>query len=243
MEAVVNKLGGLEGVQRFLRGELEVREIQLVTPTPVTLVLPDLDWKKTYGLLGVPPQQFDAEMTRLSVRNQDDSWSLPVLKIFCKDKALVTPNRVVEVLKNLGKEHDFTVYQSRDDLDGQLLANARDPYRDGSYRVGFLRATEPDQKPQLLSYDRPEEVVALENTLVEELLLQLAYFTSTGQHLTVKKVTRCGASRFRFGFVPEVDFDLVSRRLCVNGWDPGHVDAGLRSRSTCVLPVEFRPQE
>jgi hypothetical protein len=231
---LIQKLSGEDGSQ-WLEYLNKMLSKQNPFNIPLANGLPNLDWRKVYGHLGISAQEYNREVSLLNISERDDCWTLPVLKILRKEKEkdilLVTPNRIFEAIECLGKKHGFKACRSQNNLDAEITVNARDPYIRGSYIIGFARAVEPDQKPQLMWYDKPEEFVASENTLLEELLLQLACFVTTGKHLTVKKVTRCGASRFSGGDVPGVSFRPDVREVCVDEWNPGDRYGHLRARS------------
>lgn len=170
-----------------------------------------IDWEKVYTMLEMSFGIFD---------HDPNYWTVPV----CKG---VTPNKVVKVLRDLGVE----VFLYTDDLDAGVPTNDRDPVKDGSYQVKFLKTIEAD--PELKN--KSANVLAKENTngitLLERLLLELGYFLATGNHLDLENITLCSGSRCSDGSVPSVGWLTGFRRLSVSWYLPSGSGPYLRART------------
>lgn len=220
IEAVFNKLGGIEGAQRFLRGELELREIQV----------PNIALEKTYELLCMSREYQEAEASQSFDLTKDSSvWKLLMLKG-------VTPNKLVQAYKKAGVQ----MYLYADDLDKEVKENQRDPNRDDSYLVSFRRNVEADEGNKNQSANDRKEKNCQDITLAERLLLGLAYFLATGNHLDVKNWTLCTGSRSLHGFVPYVCWGAGRRKVCISWCHPDHRYDSSRSRSVVSLPIVAR---
>jgi hypothetical protein len=174
-------------------------------------------WAEAYKLLGMEAE-FN-EFTKVGLPESEGLWTVPVLQG-------VTCNKVVEVLRKLGVQ----VYLYAEDLDKEVTVNDRDP-SNGSYTVSFRCNVEADEEFKNLSANQLKEQNHKGITLLERLLLELAYFMATGKHLDVQNVTLCSGSRYRNGRVPSVRFFSGSRGVDVRWYDPGYHDGHLRSRS------------
>lgn len=220
IEAVFNKLGGIEGVQRFLRGELELREIQV----------PNIALEKAYELLCMSREYQEAEASQSFDLTKDSSvWKLLMLKG-------VTPNKIVQAYREAG----VRMYLYSDDLDKEVQENQRDPNRDGSYLVSFRRNVEADEDNKNQSANDRKEKNCQDITLAERLLLGLAYFLATGNHLDVKNWTLCAGSRNLDGDVPYVFWFPDALRVCICWCRPVYRGGSLRSRSVVSLPAKTR---
>ena len=197
--------GSLNGIH--LRAFLEHRN-------PFGLDNVVIDWKKVYETLGM----------KVDLNNEDANdpnyWIVPVFKG-------VIPNKVVQVLRDL----DVNVHLYIDDLDRCVLTNDRDPAKNGSYWVKFLKTVEAD--PELK--DKSANTLAEEKikgiTLLERLLLELGYFLATGNHLDIENVTLCSGSRRSNGRVPGMGWRIGGRRVCIFWYCPSLSYPYLRARA------------
>ncbi len=183
----------------------------------------NLDWAKVYEALGT---EYDSEIASLAIAEQEDLWTVPVIKG-------LTCNKVVAGLRNMGVK----VYTYIDDLDENITVNDRDPNRDGSYTVSFHSNVEADEENRSQSANQRKEKGCKDITLLERLLLELAYFLSTGKHLDEENWTLCAGSRSFVGRVPSVFWLSDSHKVYVSWYFSGIRDRYLRARSVVSLPV------
>jgi len=176
------------------------------------------DWLRVYRELGMEAE-FTAAAASLSCEDKPGFWSVPVLKG-------VTPNKVVAIFRRLG----VTAYVYIDDLDKAVTTNDRDP-GNGSYVIRVASNVEAD--PELA--DKSANDLAKQGikgaTLLERLLLELAYFLATGDHLDKGSATLCSGSRGSGGFVPSVGWDADARGLYVYWCSPESRCGDLRARA------------
>ena len=118
-----------------------------------------------------------------------------------------------------------------DNLDKDVVKNDRDPSRDGSYQVRFLKTIEADPEFANKSANTLAEEKIKGITLLERLLLELAYFMATREHLDVDNVTLCSGSRYSDGRVPCVYYGVGRRKVCVYWCGPSRSDSGIRARA------------
>jgi hypothetical protein len=188
--------------------------------------LVDIDWRKVYEFLGMIAEYDEFAKTQDDFNGDKSLWIVPVIKgVAC--------NKVVEALKKL----DVEFYLYANDLDKTVTINDRDPNRDGSYAIGFIRTAEADEENKNLSANQLKERNHKGITLLERLLLELGYFMVTGQHLDAKNITLCTGSRYSDGDVPDVYWDYVNCEVYVDWCDPDDRYDGLRSRSAVSLPA------
>ncbi len=182
--------------------------------------LPDLDWAAVYQKLGLA-REFEG--FRQNVVEREGFWAVPVLQG-------VTCNKVVAALKAL----DVQFYLYAEDLDQAVTKNDRDP-KNGSYVIRFHRTVEADpelanKSAQDLAADGTKGI-----TLLERLLLELAYFLAMGgEHLDGENITLCSGSRYSDGRVPNVGWYTAYRRVYVYWCSPDSRGEYLRARS--VVP-------
>lgn len=220
MEAVVNKLGGMEGVQRFLAGELEVRGVEEKLPC-------FLNWQAVGKELGME-KEF-AELMEQFEQASRGQWAIYVPKG-------LTRNKVWQTLKRLCG--GYSVYG--DNLDAEISKiNDRDPSKDG-YAIAVRATVEADEENANKSADQLEEECHRGKTFLERELLELAYYLTTGQHLDVENWTLCAGSRHRAGSVPCVRWRAGRREVGVYGYGPDDSSGDFRSRSVVSLPAKTR---
>lgn len=213
MEAVLNKLGGVEGARRFLRGELEIREVRIA---PVA----NIDLGRFYELCGLSKEYKEAK-SRLAVPEDLAFWDLLMLKELTFEKIIQAYEKAGVKLETFG----VNLQEAIDPKEEQ-----RDPAK-GTYLVSFRRNVEADEENKNQSANQRREQKYQDITLMERLILGLAYFLATKQHLDVKKITLCAGSRVRDGSVPSVYFDPDCGGVEVDWWNPGLHDGCLRARS------------
>lgn len=175
----------------------------------------DFNWVGVYNMLGMQDAFQDFEF-----EEKDNLWTVPVIKG-------VTPSKILAVFRNLG----VNVYSYYNDIDVSVPKNDRDANRDGSYAVSFKKNIEADPEFAGKSANDLARMEVKGITLLERLLLELAYFLQTNQHLDVQNVTLCSGSRLSDGDVPDVRWDADGRGLYVRWFNPSHSNSSLRARA------------
>ena len=219
---LMEKLSGSDGhkwlraVKKTLRGE-----------NPWDFVNVCLNWRTVYEKLGLIAE-YESLLVAKSEEMQEavDTWAVPVLKG-------ATPNKIIQVLRDLG----VAVYLYVDDLDKDAMANDRDP-TPGSYVVRFQRTIEADPELANLSAKMLAEQGIKGITLLERLLLELAYFLAIEEHLDVENATLCSGSHCLDGDVPCVYWSAGYRRLCVRWYSPDDRRGFLCARAAVSLSAE-----
>lgn len=179
-------------VRKILLNKNETREVT------------EINWKIVYESLGM---QMDYESKISSLKSAQAQgitmWTIPVLKGLTCKKVIVCLNKLGVNIKKYIKNPDAEV------------KNDRDPNKDGSYSISFKRTIEADEENRNLSADDLKKKNAKGITLLERLLLELGYFTSTGQHMDVESVTLCTGSCHRSGDTPRVCYRSGFLRIYV----------------------------
>lgn len=222
MEAIVNKLGGMKGVERFLAGELIVTESGLALPQKKLIAataVADIDWALTYSKLGLHKEYAPFEISNLA--NDSLHWRVPVLRE-------LTHNQIVSAWRSLG----VTVYTYTEDLDANIIETTRTPSSGerASYCVSFERSREI--KKSMIGISALDLVGQKLDciTLREGMLLQFGYWVTCKKWLHSKTVMQCAGSRHRDGRVPHVSWDPSSRGVCVYWCKTGHRRGNLGTR-------------
>ncbi len=128
VEAVLNKLGGMEGVQRFLRGDAEVVIKNHIIDCDANPFIPD-GWKvpKGYHIKGGQRRWNPDEVSLyLSDKQKDGNWikgnkfreelkGKPVLNANVLDYLLANPQLIPEKWKNKSVSFWGTIYRYSDD--------------------------------------------------------------------------------------------------------------------------------
>lgn len=188
-------------------------------PEEVNYPQTGIDWLRIYRKLGMEAEFRTALPNLNQVVANDNLWWVPVI-------TGLTSNKIVACLRRLG----VTVDLYTNDLDTGVPTNDRDPAR-GSYTVCFHRTIEADPEHHNKSAQMLTEAGVQGITLLECLLLELAFFLQTGDHLDKENVTLCSGSRFSDGDVPSVDWDRDDRQLAVSWYDADDQHPSLRTRS------------
>lgn len=175
-----NKRDLEETVRKILLSKSEVPEVS------------EINWKIVYKLLGMQAE-YESAIASLKLVKDNAVWAIPVLSgLTCK--------KVIACLKKLG----VNIKKNINNPDVEVNQNDRNPNKDGSYSVSFKRSIEADEENRNLSTDDIKRKGSEGITLLERLLLELGYFTSTGQNLDVESVTLCAGSRHKNGETPRV---------------------------------------
>lgn len=225
VEAIANKLGGMNGIDRFLAGELVVVE------KTVQIAPAQLNWlqaiEKSYGLMDLA-KEYAEFASKFGVKEVPGQWVLPMIKgTTCK--------KVIKALKEAGSGFVGSYYN---DLDSDTVHNDRDPNRDGSYLISVCATIEADEEHKNKSADTLAKEGHHGMTCLERLFLELVYFLMTGKHLDIKNITLCAGSRIRLGSVPDVSWSPGNRGVCVDFCNSGDANDIFRSRSVRVLPAK-----
>jgi len=224
LNALVKKVGGEERVLRVLRDELvlvvkeEIKEVS------------NINLAKVYDHCGLT-QEYEEAQKGFDLTEDPNLWKLLMVKG-------LTMEKVISAYQKAGVELETF------DVDLQKVINPereqRNPNRDGTYLAGFRRKVEADEENRNQPADQREKQGCQDITLMERLVIGLAYFLATGKHLDIKNWTLCAGSRHRNGNVPRVDFDPARGKVHVSWSSPGHHYDDLRARSVSVLPAKPR---
>lgn len=188
-------------------------------------------WIEVYKLLGLS-EQYENFVKVNPPKDVKDCWLLPMIKG-------ATCNKVVSAMKSLGVEFCLVA----EDLDKAVPTNDRDPNRDGSYRVFFAKNVEADPELANKSANQLKEAGHKGITLLERLLLEMAYYMASGKHLDAENITLCAGSRYLDGGVPRVDWITGHRDVYVSWCNSDSSGDDLRSRSVVSFAGEALPSQ
>lgn len=172
-----------------------------------------LDWPRAYRLLGITRSDMRFDPPRRGL------FDVYVLRG-------VTLNRVIYALRSLGTH----VQTYAEDLGKVVIRHDRDTV-EGPYKITFRANAEADAdvaNHSALDLSKAKSVYPI--TLFERLLLELAYFLGTGEHLDRASVTLCAGSRDVKGRVPRVSFIPDCHVLKIDLSSPEDRHASLRAR-------------
>ena len=136
-------------------------------------------------------------------------------------------NDVIKAMKKC-----FPVSSYSDDLDKDVTENVR--VSDRNYAIRIRERVEADEELKNLSANQLKQQGVNAVTLLERLVLELKYWSETGQHLDVQNWTLCAGSRGRDGRVPLVGWLAGSSEIRISWYDPDNVYANdhLRARQS-----------
>jgi hypothetical protein len=134
-----------------------------------------------------------------------------------------------EILAECKKKFDVYSWYNNEKLDKDFPPVKSDRY--------FKKNLEADEELKNKSANELEKMGVKGMTLRERLLMELAYFNETGQHLDIDNITLCSGSRYSDGDVPDVSWGVDHRGLCVGRYDPGTADDDLRARAVVSNPL------
>lgn len=144
------------------------------------------------------------------------------------DRVIFIPKglKLNDVLKAIRKQ--FPAWSYIDDLDKDVIENVRTT--DCNYAIRLRERVEADEELKNTSANRLREQGVNAITLLERLVLELKYWSETGQHLDVQNWTLCAGSRHRNGNVPSVYWDAGNGGLRIRWYDTGRAYDFLRAR-------------
>ncbi|NCN25569.1 hypothetical protein COT94_00010 [Candidatus Falkowbacteria bacterium CG10_big_fil_rev_8_21_14_0_10_37_14] len=155
---------------------------------------------------------FGSSVDLSNVKIPDHQEGFDRVLIVAKDLKIT---QVLHVLKSHMK-----VWLYKNDLcDKDVPVNDRDSKKD-SYAVRFRNRIEADEELKNRSVKDLKDDKISGITLLERLLMELAYFEETGKHLDIDNITLCSGSRYSNGHVPNVHWhdDELSVNLCFLGY-------------------------
>lgn len=85
-------------------------------------------------------------------------------------------------------EKQFPCWRYREDLDGSIKTDERDP-KNGTYAIWVRDRQEADEENKNQSYDQRRKQECQDETILEHMLHKLKYFDETGKHLDINNWT------------------------------------------------------
>jgi hypothetical protein len=170
-------------------------------------------WRKFYQ------KYFSLELNFTDIaipeRPSIDTWSLVIIA------QGLTLNQVYKSMSSA-----FKCWKYADDLDASVTKNTRDTK--SAYAIWVHDRVEPDVQYLGHSTKQIDPDMTIGVTLLERMIMEIAYFDFQGKHLDIKGITFCSGSRNSDGFVPCVSF--FDSKVDV-GWydlDESFSDCGVR---------------
>lgn len=120
----------------------------------------------------------------------------------------------------------FKCWKYADDLDASVTKNARDTKK--TYAIWIRAGVEPDEKYLNKSTNQADPDMKIGMTLLERMLLEIAYFDEEGKHLDIVGWTLCTGSRRADGYVPCVCWSGEKVRVGWSFLDRSDARDGLR---------------
>jgi len=125
----------------------------------------------------------------------------------------------------------FRTWKYADDLNYAVPRSIRNAQN--HYAVWVRSEVEPDQEFLGKSTKQADPEMKIGITLLERIIFEIKYFTSTGDHLDIERITFCSGSRSSGGDVPGADWGGDEFRVC---WvDLGSCDSDYGIRSAVSL--------
>lgn len=185
-------------MHKLQHGVITVRELELF-----------LQRQNPFAISGIQSewQEFYRKYFRLSVDFSD--VIVPERSGF--DRVIFVPKglKLNDVLKAILKQ--FPAWSYEENLDKEVTENVR--VSDRNYAIRIRERVEADEEFKSTSANSLREQGVNAITLLERLVLELKYWSETGQHLDVSNVTLCAGSRSRYGSVPDVRWGAGSGKL------------------------------
>ncbi|MDD5749449.1 MAG: hypothetical protein PHO91_01520 [Patescibacteria group bacterium] len=146
------------------------------------------------------------------------------------DRVIFIPKglKLNDVLRAIRKQ--FPAWSYEEDLDKDVIENIRKS--DRNYAILIRERVEADEELKNISANQLKQQGVNAITLLERLVLELKYWSETGQHLDVSNITLCAGSRSRFGSVPNVDWSADCGKLHIYWFSTGRANGRLRARQS-----------
>lgn len=200
-------------------------------PFPEKPVVANIALAKTYELCGMKPE-FEAAAPLFDLTEVSDVWKLLEVKSLNFAKLAKGYKATGIKLETFGVNLDKAIDPKKE---------RRDADRDGTYLALYPRDVEAPEENGNQSPNERKEAKCRDMGLKARLLLGLAYFVATDQHLDFNQVTYCMGSRDRRGGVPCAHFYPVNYVVCVglrNSASLDYVNSRVCARSEVSLPAE-----
>lgn len=230
IEAIGNKLNGMEGIRRLLTDELEVvdRTKRIVSTNLVNAGI-------TLASQMLDPKLFLDEMVEFYGQVYDIK-PMKLLEVslpkpqpgFCWGLIMIPGITIEQDLTGCNK--DFGVWRWTDDNLDKITKSVRSANK-SSYAVWLRDRVEADEEHKSKSYKVLAEVKINGINLPERIRLERWFYWRTkGGHLDVKNWTLCSGSLYSAGGVPGVGWGSGSGKLGVSWCSPGDARGDLRAR-------------
>ena len=121
----------------------------------------------------------------------------------------------------------FETSQNKDDFDASVTQNIRTASE--NYAVWVRDGLEPDHEFLGKSTKEADPDMKIGITLLERIILEIKYFSETGNHLDLRGLTFCSGSRGSDGHVPSANWFGSWFRISWYGLDGSDSDYGVRS--------------
>lgn len=177
IEAVINKLGGMAGMEKFLRGEASDVDVSALLA----------DWQEFYlGEFGL-----EIDLSGLKIPEKREGFD-PLIVVVPG----MTPQLLYEKFAKLFRCCKWIERNLDEIVQSERVA------KDSAYAV-WLR--DKEELKNLSASDLKEKGISA-ITLEERFLYELKFFGETGVNLDVQNVTLCAGSRYSDGGVPDVSW-------------------------------------
>lgn len=215
-----SKLLGLlaDQMHKLQHGVITVRELELFLQRKDPFAISDIqsEWNEFYR------KYFRMTVDCSKAHVPDDLGGF--------DRVIFIPaglkiGKVIEAMRK-----SFNVWSYTDNLDKDITENIRQP--DRNYAIRIRERVEADEELKSLSANQLKTQGVNCITLLERLVLELKYFSETGQHLDVSNITLCAGSRHRDGLVPYVSWYADDGGLRIGWYNPGIANDYLRARQS-----------
>lgn len=212
-EAVVNKLGGMEGLQRFLAGETIVSEPQREVVKPAPLIAPAF----TYASIDVGAFIEDWTKYWLDRWERRENFASLVIPPTRPDFGwgVVMPQGVVNFEAHFqGAKKNYTTWKYwGDSLDLAIPTNDRTAEK-SAYAFWCRASQEAGEYPgKSAKWARDQRLRTM--TALERFIIGDWFHWKTGDHLDRKTLTICAGSTGTGGGVPGVHYDETDQDVLV----------------------------
>ncbi|MFA4975255.1 MAG: hypothetical protein WC839_02705 [Candidatus Paceibacterota bacterium] len=171
------------------------------------------EWQKFYKT----HFNWDVDFSRVIIPNRPDgNWRLLFIA-----KGM-TMNKAFDCCKAI-----FKSWRYSDDLDKTIPTNIRTS--SDNYAVWVRDDIEPDIEYLGKSTRQADADMKIGITVLERIILEIKYFSETGNHLDIKGVTFCSGSRYSDGYVPNAYWDSVGFLVSWYYLDGSNSSSGIRS--------------